>query len=420
MHNKKKILYFYIFTFFYLTLLIGYFLGENSSGGSKYDFEIHLGTVELFNKDFYKTLFNYHKPEISNSHSPIFIIFLSNLLSFGNDFGRFIYLNICVLTPFMFYFSLKEKYNLKNSILIFTLSFFFFLSPYFRSYSIWPGDENISILFFVISIFFYLKIINKKIKDDNEEHFYIILNVLFLALASYFRPIYSLFSILFFYEIILKKFNYKKLLIYFISSLILSYPAIYYVFILKINFFYSFLEGSINLSNSLAFSFTVFIFFLLPFIYLSKKKFNLKFHKLNIISTIFFSIIVYIFFDYKMSSGGGLFYQFYKFFFSNDKYFWIICTISFFIFNNFIDFKIIKNWIILVILVLFEIDPYFYLDSYDPLFLICLFLLIDTKLINNFIKNISYNKIAVLFSFLFVFWILKCINYYYIYNNLNS
>ena len=121
-----------------------------------------------------------------------------------------------------------------------------------------------------------------------------------------------------------------------------------------------------------------------------------------------------------MSSGGGLFYQFYKFFFSNDKYFWIICTISFFIFNNFIDFKIIKNWIILVILVLFEIDPYFYLDSYDPLFLICLFLLIDTKLINNFIKNISYNKIAVLFSFLFVFWILKCINYYYIYNNLNS
>ena len=229
MHNKKKLFYFYIFTFFYLILFIGYFFGENSSGGSKYDYEIHLNTVEYFKENFYKSFLNYHLLE--NSHSPIFIILLKWMLSFGSDMGRFIYLNISAVVPIIFYFSIKEKYKFDNSILLFVLSFFFFLSPYFRSYAIWPGDENISILFFLISIFFYIKIIKKNYKNQKQEYIYLLFNILFLALASYFRPIYSLFSILFFYGMVLERFEIKKFFIYIILSFILSFPAIYYVFI---------------------------------------------------------------------------------------------------------------------------------------------------------------------------------------------
>ena len=414
MHNKKKILYFYIFIFFYLTLLIGYYFGENSSGGSKYDFGIHLKTVELFNKDFYHTLLNYDSPVIGNSHSPIFIIFLSWLLSFGEGLGKFIYLNLCALIPFIFYFSLKEKFKLNNSIIIFFLSCFFYFSPYFRSYAIWPGDENISILFFLFSIFYYLKIMNNNYKNEKELNFYIVLNVIFLALASYFRPIYSLFSILFFTEMVLIKFNFRKFFLYVIFSIILSLPAIYYVFFLNINFFSSYLGDSINLSNSLGLSYTVFLFYSLPFIYLSRKNISFKFNQLNIFSAAIYSLILYIFFDYKINSGGGVFYQIYKLFFYSNEFFWMVCAISFLIFNKFINYRAIKNWIILAILIIFEIDKYFYLDTYDPLFLICLFLLIDTKLTASFINEISFKKVGILFFYLLFFWIIKCINYYFI------
>ena len=412
MHNKKKILYFYIFIFFYLTLLIGYYFGENSSGGSKYDFEIHLKTVELFKKDFLYTFFNYNSSEVGNSHSPIFIIFLSWLLAFGDELGKFIYLNICVLIPIIFYFLLKEKYNLNNSIILFVLSCFFYFSPYFRSYAIWPGDENISILFFLISIFFYLKIINNNFKNENEQNIYIILNVLFLALASYFRPIYCLFSILFFYETIFVKFNFKKFFTYLVTSIIFSLPAIYYVFYLKINFFQTYLGSyHTNLLNSLGLSFTIFLFFSLPFIYLYRKNIDFKFSRFNIVASTIYSLILYNFFSYEIS-GGGVFYQVYKLFFTNNYFFWIVCTISFVFFNKFINFKLIKNWIILIILILFEIDKYFFLDSYDPLFFICLFLLMDTKLISSFMENISLKKVGIIFFYLLFFWTIKCINYY--------
>ena len=92
----------------------------------------------------------------------------------------------------------------------------------------------------------------------------------------------------------------------------------------------------------------------------------------------------------------------------------MVCTISFLIFNKFINYRAIKNWIILAILIIFEIDKYFYLDTYDPLFLICLFLLIDTKLTASFINEISFKKVGILFFYLLFFWIIKCINYYFI------
>ena len=132
---------------------------------------------------------------------------------------------ISSLIPFIFYLVLKTKYK-SNLLILFLLSNFLLLSPYYRATSIWPGDETISLIFFCFSILFYLKYKSTNIEDTKLK--YVIFNVLFIALSSYFRPIFCVFSIFFAYEF-LKNYN-KQILKYYVLKNILSLPAIYYVY----------------------------------------------------------------------------------------------------------------------------------------------------------------------------------------------
>lgn len=404
--NNYYIPFVLIYLFFCASLFVGFYFNENSSGGSEYDFNIHLKTVNYFNDNVYEALINYDK--YSNTHSPVFIIFLKYLISYNINLGIVVYILICSTVPLIFYYIFKEKFKSQKLLIIFYLSQFFFFSPYFRSAAIWPGSENISILFFLISIFYYIKFSNSQ--NKNDEYKYIFLNIIFLAVASYFRPIYSLFSILFFFEIVLKNFNIKKFLFYLILSFFISFPAIYYLFIMKIDFFSTYMT-EYNPINSLVFSYSVFIFYLLPFIVLSNQK--IQWSNFNFLFSVVFLIISVLFFSYKISSGGGIFYGISKLLFDNNLFFLIFSTISFFICNNYLEIKRIKNLLILVLLIFFEIDNWFYQETYDPLFLICLFFLFDTKIIKDFNQNLSFKKINFLFLYLIIFWLIKMRFYNY-------
>ena len=404
--NNYYIPFVLIYLFFCASLFVGFYFNENSSGGSIYDFNIHLKTVNYFNDNVYEALINYDK--YSNTHSPIFIIFLKYLISYNINLGIVVYILICSTVPLIFYYIFKEKFKSKKLLIAFYLSQFFFFSPYFRSSAIWPGSENISILFFLISIFYYIKFSNSQ--NKNDEYKYIFLNIIFLAVASYFRPIYSLFSILFFFEIVLKNFNIKKFLFYLILSFFISFPAIYYVLIMKIDFF-SYYMTAYNPINSLVFSYSVFIFYLLPFIVLSNQK--IQWSNFNFLFSIVFLVTSVLFFSYKISSGGGIFYGISKVLFDNNLFFLIFSTMSFFLCNNYLEIKKIKNLLIIVLLIFFEIDNWFYQETYDPLFLICLFFLFDTKIIKDFTKNLSFKRINFLFLYLIIFWLIKMRFYNY-------
>jgi hypothetical protein len=128
----------------------------------------------------------------------------------------------------------------------------------------------------------------------------------------------------------------------------------------------------------------------------------------NFLFSVVFLIISVLFFSYKISTGGGIFYGISKLLFDNNLFFLIFSTISFFICNNYLEIKKIKNLLILVLLIFLEIDNWFYQETYDPLFLICLFFLFDTKIIKDFIQNLSFKKIKF---FIFVF------NYFLAYKN---
>ena len=186
----KKIFFYILFIF---SLILGFSFDENLSGGAIYDYNIHKKTIEnLFSNNLINGLLNYDK--FSNSHSPVFIIFLNFLISDNELIGRLIYLIVSSSIVIIFYKKLVLKYK-TNLVSLFLLSNFFLLSPYFRSYSIWPGDETIALIFFCFSIYFCLKY---TLSNENLTNL-VLFNILTLAIASYFRPIYSIFSIFYFF-----------------------------------------------------------------------------------------------------------------------------------------------------------------------------------------------------------------------------
>tara|TARA_B100001142_G_C14313759_1_gene647638 strand:+ start:645 stop:1877 length:1233 start_codon:yes stop_codon:yes gene_type:complete len=400
--TKTAIINTFVFIILYFTFIIGFILNEDSAGGAIQDYSFHLGVREFFLDDTLYGLKNYLETEAV--HSPIFIIFLKYLLFLGEDFGRLVFLNCCIIIVFLFFICLKKIYNVNISFL-FLLSNFFFLSPYFRSSAIWPGDENLALIFFVCSVYFYNSFFKKK--DDNGKFISIFFNIFFLALAAYFRPIYALFSFFYFYQLILKNFNLTFLLFYTIVNLILSFPAFYYVFFMKVTFFYDSV-GSFNFINSFSLTYTVLLFYLIPFlIFYEKKTIFTKFNIFSLIFSILITLIVVILFNYNTSTGGGIFYMAQKIFFSKNYFYGLIFLISFIYVNKFLEIKKISNLILIITLLFFEMDNHFYMETYDPLFFICLFLLFKTNLINSYMRQINLKRITFLYTYLLSFYFIK-------------
>ena len=144
---------------------------------------------------------------------------------------RLIHLHLGLLLPYFFLKILKIKFNdIENKYLI-LLTGLIFLSPTFRSLCIWPDSRILGLTFFTISVYYFFKF------KENENFNYAIINIITCALSAYISPNFSLFSLFFFYNY-LKYFNIllKKIFLISILNLVLSLPAIYYVFILDINF----------------------------------------------------------------------------------------------------------------------------------------------------------------------------------------
>lgn len=407
--NKTSIFYISLFFLFYLSLVLGFILNEDSAGGAYPDYDFHLNIRDFFLADTWAGFKNYLGT--GSTHSPIFIVFLKYLLIFDETFGRFIFLNLCIFIPLIFFKILKEKVNV-NIFFIFYLSNFFFLSPYFRSTSIWPGDENLAILFFLISIYFYVLFLKANIEKD--KLIYIFFNVLFLAISSYFRPVYAIFTLFYFYEFVLKNIKLNFFLLYTLISIILALPAFYYVFILKVTFFFDSVSN-FNLINSIALTYSVLIFYLIPFIFLAKNSLKIiKFNYVNFCFTILFSILVFLFFNYQTETGGGILFMLQNLFFKGNYVFTILFALSFYFCNQYLEINKIKNFILLSILLFFELDGHFYMETYDPLFLICFFLLFDIKIAHNFFNESVLRKINFLFLYLLLFYLGKLTHVYLI------
>ena len=106
-------------------------------------------------------------------------------ISFSETFSRLINLHVSLLIPYFFYLCLKIKYKFKKENLYIFVPCIMFFSPYFRSSSIWLGNENLSLIFLLISLYSLIFSKNgKSIGLDNFTVAYLPLTILLLNLSN--------------------------------------------------------------------------------------------------------------------------------------------------------------------------------------------------------------------------------------------
>ena len=158
----KKNYHIITFIFLYFSIIFGFILGENTTLGPENDFNHALKQVFLFEKNFLHTFLNYDILEFHTRISPIFImiIFFFKKIFIDIDLVRFIILNFLILNQIYFYKCLKlfffRNFRVDKKYLFF-LSCIIFLSPSFRSNIIWPESAMFGLLFFLISVYYFLK-----------------------------------------------------------------------------------------------------------------------------------------------------------------------------------------------------------------------------------------------------------------------
>jgi len=371
--NNSQILSFIIL---YSTVIFGFYLDENITSGPKLDFYHMLKQVSEFENNFLGTLLNYDQIEHHTRISPIFIliIFFFKKVFTDMDILRFFFLNILILNQFFFYLCLKELYSkFISTKKLFLISLVIFISPSFRANIIWPESAMLGLLFFLIGLYFFLKN-NNQFNTKN-----VVLNILFVALASYIRPSYCLFAIYFFLDLLIKKKNIKIILLSISLNVLLSLPAIYYVFFLKI-FFITSGGLSFNYFNKIGIILSIIFFHLFPF--LIYKQFNLNFLKNTkiILVSLIVSIFIILNFDYRLDySGGGILLHFSNFIFDNNFLFYFFVPILIFLTIELINKNKLNNFIIILILLLINPQYHIFHKYYDPLVIVLAFTLIDFK-----------------------------------------
>jgi hypothetical protein len=381
---KNKIIYLIL----YITLIIGFIFHEDSIGGAEYDWNIIFEAIKSFSINFDETFKNYY--QFSIAHYPFYYIFVSQVYKISNSIfvTKIIIFHLNLILPFIFFQIIKIKFNFKNNYLIY-LPGIFFLSPSYRSSAVWTLNDNVALIFFSLSILFYLKSLNAN--SNKKTLIYITFNVIALVISAYIRQYYAIFSIFFFYKFI-EKYNFKIITYYVILNLIFASYAIKSTFF-NTNLNYSFNFFTMNLFNNIALSITIFIIYLIPIIlnkyFFTKTYYYYYEHKFMFILIFLLSIIICFFFNYKLEYGGGIIYKiFYKL---NPYLYFIILILSTFLLFNFLLSNFKNNVFLIICLFLAFPTIAIYQKYFDPLSLILIFSLFENLYIKKFVKNLRYN-----------------------------
>ncbi len=391
----------------YISLLLGFYFGEDSLGGAISDYQALNHISDKFDKNFFDTFLNYDK--LGHRHSPVFFI-IKSLLIEDEIIRRLIFLHFYILIPIFFYKSLKIVFKNSSRINLRLVASTLFLFPTVRSYSIWPDAHLMGTLFFIISVYFFLKF--KYSKIDNFK--YSIFNTFFLAIAAYCSPNFGIIVFFFIFEY-LRKYNLgKKFLIIIFTNIILSLPFFYYLFYLDVNFIFNEVGWDIgdnlftinNLSNKFIIVNSLFFFYLIPFFFTNFYKENIKsIQKKNFFisaTLLLVFILLCLKFDFEViykltNSGGGFFYNFSKLIIQNNLILFLASFLGYLIIIS--SFYYNYSNIILFITIIFS-NPQLTLwqANYSPFIFMIIFLLLELKYKNNIITNNSIFSLFVYFS----------------------
>ena len=385
--NKINKTNFY-YTLLFISIILAYFFSEDTLGGAKPDYLFHEKFIILFAEDFKNTFNNYGQDDLFARNSPIFYIFLSLIYKAGFDLDTIRYVNIISipLLIYIFYSCLKIRYkNITNASLM-LMSFVIFLSPTVRSLTVWPYPILYGFILFLFSVKFYLKFNQVKKNKINEA----LKSTLFLALASYITPNFSVFVIFFLCKFFLEFKNSKYFFYILVLNFLLAAPAIIYYFV---NDFYLIkysvssvdLNVKLNPFNKIVIISSLIFFYFIPFLnkrLIIKTIDVLKDLKKEYFLIIFLLICLFLFNFPSGKFGGGIFYHSSQYIFGNNFLLFIIFFLSIFLFKA---SKLIElnNLLLFFCLILYNLQVSIYHKYFDPLILF-IFLFLMSK---NEIKN---------------------------------
>ena len=400
---KKKLSLYLILT---LSVYFGLIFNENSSGGAVSDFNYLLPYIIGFQENLKLGFELFVNNPSTLIHSPVFyiIIGLVNRLFDNILFIKLFYISLSCSLPFIFYLILKFKYNTESNF-FFYISLLIFFSPYFRSSAIWLLGDNLSLIFFSLSVLFFIKTDNEK----KVSNYYLCL--FFLILCCYIRYYFCLFAFYYlfdFYNKTSKKIFFKILIL----SFFLSIPALIYFYQLIYNYDYiNYMSGRVNINylSNFIIILSIILFYIFPFVILEASKIY-KYHKSNIsrLIIIFAVIILILFIDKFLNDnfityytyGGGVLLKLSQILEVDTELFLsFFAFISLLILDYLFEEKRLKNYLIFLLLVLSFPLPVIYQKYIDPLFYLIFFGLINS----NNIKNLFFNKSARP-SFLFMYF----------------
>ena len=409
LNNNKYLKEAIFIIFFYLTLIISFILGENSTGGAIQDYFNQKNASQGFASEFLKTLYEYDKFE--TRHSPVLIIFLSLFEKFNlpDTLIRLIHLHLCLFLPFVFYKCLIIKFSEIDKKILLFLTSLIFLSPTFRSLAIWPDSRLLGLILFTLSVYYFLKF------EDSKDFKFTIYNVVTLALSAYVSPNFSVFSIFFFIKFIFYYFFFSiKIFTFIIINLFLEFPAFYYIFILDINFLLKSAAISIgkdekiifnNLFNDILITFSIIFFYLIPFIFLKIIRINNILNIKNILISITIFLICVLNFDYNYSySGGGIFFKLSNYIFNNNYLFYFISFFSILIICPLISKKYL-NILLFVLIILNNPQYTIYHKYFDPFILIAFLTIFSFNL--DLKKVFHIKNYLLIFAYFLVFLIIS-------------
>ena len=407
MKNKIKFFnnyyhYIIIFLIFYLTILLGFYFNEDNLGGATHDSIYHFKIVQKFNENFYETFSNFgtHELGLGTRNSPVFWVFMSMFSKFISfDLIRLLNSLTIFATAIIFYKCLLIKFKNFNHSDLIILTTMIFLSPSLRSLAIWPYSLSWGLFFFIVSIYYYLKY------QDNLNFKNSLFVIIYVIIASYIYPSFSVFYIFYFFKIINKTKN-KVLMIKILSlSFVFSLPCL--IYLLSTDFLKIF-EGaqgfkapksqSLNISNKILVIGTMVLYFLMPVINLKKVFHKIKnIKKFDLMLIFIFCIINIYFFNFPHETwGGGFFHKISNIIFGNNYLFFVFSILSILIIYSIIK-KNFSNYLLLVVLILFNPQLTIYIKYFDPLIFILFLTLFDFDLKIHF-----FEKTYAIYQFYFV------------------
>lgn len=403
MTSSKKT--YFLGTVLFLSIIFSYIFSEDTLGGAEEDYYLYEKFIVLFAQDFFGTFQNYGL-EGFERNSPVFYIFQSLLYKSGLDLNSLRYLNIISVFIITYLFFECLKIQFKN-IKISTLKIFVFvllLSPTIRSLVVWPYPIFYAFILFLLSIKYYLLFRSDKKKILK----YPLLNIFFVAAASYITPNFCVFSLFFIYNFFLEYKFSNKIVYLVVVNLVLALPAIVYYY----NFDFYLLDVTLtkidysikyNIFNKIIVITSIIFFYFLPFInqkIYRKFLIEIKNIKKNYIIILIFLTCI-IFYNFPNNYGGGVFYHLSYKIFSNSIFLFLVFFVSLYIFKS-SNLYNTNNIILFICLILYNIQTSIYHKYFDPL-LLFIFLFLCTYHKGN--EKINIKQISKRFYYLYLIFL---------------